>query len=333
MKIYNKTSPSAKIKISILVLTYNHFKYIYDALNSAWKNSKNLQCEFIIYNDASSDKTDEIIVKFISERPELEIVYIRAEERRYGNTNDAFVYNDIFNYVRGEFIAYCDGDDVWGDGKLLNQYNFMSGNPETSMTFGPSEIINEYNECIGIRNQLGKRKEIYVKPVELMLSGGGLFHTSNIMIRSSSLIPLPAWFNEHYTGDYPLGLLASLCGSVVYLPNAWGKYRKLSTSMSHKHLNTSRSYRAKRAINIYKRNMSFFRYLNEFGCIDKVLLDKAASREAYRYLSRLAESGYLLQSVKRIINRTVKLNINDNLRFVGKIIKVIHNLLKLKIMA
>ena len=105
--------------------------------------------EILINDDASTDKTKDIIKKFHKQHPQL-IKPIFQE------INQKSIYksgmNPRFNFPRakGKYIAICDGDDYWTDPlKLQKQFDFMEENKdvcicghETIMVFKNKEKKN-----------------------------------------------------------------------------------------------------------------------------------------------------------------------------------------------
>ena len=53
------------ITVSVVMITYNHEKFIKEALESVFSQKTNFQYEIIISNDCSTDNTDEVIKKII----------------------------------------------------------------------------------------------------------------------------------------------------------------------------------------------------------------------------------------------------------------------------
>lgn len=103
-------------KVSVLMLAYNHAPYIAHAISSVLVQQADFQFELIIGDDASTDGTREIALRAQQEAPEL--VRVLFSPRNVGmHANHA----RLLDAARGEFIAYCEGDDFWLDQKKLQK--------------------------------------------------------------------------------------------------------------------------------------------------------------------------------------------------------------------
>lgn len=104
------------LNYKILMCTYNGEKFIQEQLDSI-KNQLVTTWKLIIYDDNSSDKTVEIIKKFISENPSLDIVL------KINKVNVGY-YKNFINIILDQkekmdtFYALADQDDVWLPNKL-----------------------------------------------------------------------------------------------------------------------------------------------------------------------------------------------------------------------
>jgi len=58
--------------------------------------------------------------------------------------------NDAINFCRGQYIAFCDCDDLWRQNKLEKQMKFMK-DCNLEFSFTSYEIINKNNLKIGFR--------------------------------------------------------------------------------------------------------------------------------------------------------------------------------------
>lgn len=133
--------------LSISCITYNQEKFIRDAIESFLMQKTTFPIEILIHDDASTDKTADIV-------REYEIKYPNLIKPIYQNENQYSKRNGIIGRIqrtraRGKYYAMCEGDDYWIDSlKLQKQVDFLEKNPDYVLT-SHSRIIVDEN-----RNQL-----------------------------------------------------------------------------------------------------------------------------------------------------------------------------------
>src|ERR1700722_7490935 len=90
--------------VSILIDTYNHEKFIEQAIVSALEqNFPAAAREIIVVDDGSSDGTPEIVRKF---EPQVRLI-------RKPNGGQASAFNVGIPECKGEIVSFLDGDDWW----------------------------------------------------------------------------------------------------------------------------------------------------------------------------------------------------------------------------
>src|SRR5579864_4462115 len=95
--------------ISVLVDTYNHERYIEQAITSVIEQDfPAADYEIVVVDDGSTDRTPEIVRKFAP----------RVRLLRKENGGQASAFNAAFPELRGEIISFLDGDDWWVPRKL-----------------------------------------------------------------------------------------------------------------------------------------------------------------------------------------------------------------------
>ena len=82
--------------------------------------------ELIIVDDCSTDKTDEVVKPFLTDK---RILYIKNE----ANSGAAVSRNRALKKAKGKWIAFLDSDDLWAPDKLEKQVDFMEKHPDYSV--------------------------------------------------------------------------------------------------------------------------------------------------------------------------------------------------------
>lgn len=108
-------------KITVLMPVYNCELYIQEAVDSIL-NQTFSNFEFLIIDDASTDKTVEIIQEYNDSRIQLII--------KPQNTGLSNSLNYGLSIARGEYIARMDGDDISLPERFAKQVAFLEDNPD-----------------------------------------------------------------------------------------------------------------------------------------------------------------------------------------------------------
>lgn len=110
-------------KISVVMSAYNGAKYLKEAIESIL-NQTFEDFEFIIVDDDSIDKTEEILVEYKRKDPRIKII---TNRENIGLTKSL---NKAIKITKGDYIARMDADDIAMAERLETQLEFMKKNPE-----------------------------------------------------------------------------------------------------------------------------------------------------------------------------------------------------------
>ena len=132
----------AEIGVSVLCMAYNQEKYIRQTLESFVMQKTNFPFEVLINDDASTDKTPEIIKEFADKYPNI-IKPVYQKENQY--SKGVSIHNDfLFPKAAGKYLAFCEGDDFWTDeNKLQIQYDIMEKNPDCHLCLHKVRVVSE----------------------------------------------------------------------------------------------------------------------------------------------------------------------------------------------
>jgi len=111
----NRPNPERPL-VSIIIPAYNVSSYIGDALQSIFVQDFK-SYEVLVVNDGSTDTPE---LEKVLEPYRDRIHYIQQENRGISAARNA-----ALRVARGELIALLDADDVWLEGKLTGQLEFM----------------------------------------------------------------------------------------------------------------------------------------------------------------------------------------------------------------
>lgn len=210
--------------VSISCTTYNHEKYISDALDSFLMQKTDFDFEILIHDDASTDRTADIIKDYERKYPDvIKPIYQIENQYKKGIQRMFYTFNDP--RAIGKYIALCEGDDYWTDPyKLQKQVDYMRKNSECSMCIHSADIVNGDKRLLGTKVRPYKESCI-VSIDDLIIGGGGFCATASIMYCKKALENIPQFFIDAHVGDYPLQLLLASRGQVYYIDEPMSAYR------------------------------------------------------------------------------------------------------------
>lgn len=241
--------------VAIRCMTYNHEKYIEDALKGFVMQETNFPFVAIVVDDASTDKEPEVLWNFVNNELDITIAqkdetedYVRVVAPHKTNHNCTFVilflkYNhyckkDKLPYFKewqdsAKYIAMCEGDDYWTDPyKLQKQVDYLESHPDCGLV---------YTKC----KKYIQEKQIYEKMYVTKMTLDQLLFYNRIVTLTVCFkrelydlyrkeIPYDVTIQKGWRmGDYPLWIYIASKTKLYFLPEYTGVYRVLINSASH----------------------------------------------------------------------------------------------------
>ena len=208
------------IQVSIICNAYNHEKYIRDAMEGFVMQRTTFPFEILVHDDASTDKTADIIREYEKRYPEI-VKPIYETVNQYSK-RDGSLSRIQYGRVRGKYIATCEGDDYWTDPlKLQKQFDALEANPNVDIC--ASGTKNEINGKIQDKIFPSDKGALFT-PDEVIRGGGGFVATGSLMYRKEvreNALPFFYLLNL----DYAIQIAGSLRGGMLYLPEPMSVFR------------------------------------------------------------------------------------------------------------
>lgn len=297
-------------KLSVIITTYNHEKYIAQAVESALNQRVNFDYDIIIGEDCSTDRTREIVTELRDAHPEK--IRLLLHDRNLGRWGK-FNFVEVHKACRGEYVAILEGDDYWSDpNKLQRQVDFLDSHPECALCF--HDVTLFFEDGRPARTSLGKtKKEIFT--IEDLLAGNFIF-TCSVVFRRGLFGDFPDWFFTSKMGDWSLHIINAQYGNIGYLDEVMAVYR----------VHQGGFWTATNLVEQAKDSIHILDHLIDYLDDKYKIQAKTARVKAYEYLS---ETYYLqgdIANAKRSMLKSLRLGLSNksipNLQVLGRLIKL-----------
>lgn len=285
--------------VSVVCITYNHELYIRDALEGFLMQETDFPFEIIIHDDASTDRTAEIVQEYANQYPNL-ILPILQTENQYSKGKKASAI--CFARARGEYVAICEGDDYWiHPRKIQTQVESLRERKGCELSFHPAF---ERNEATGREKLIARhaKQDKVFSTSEVIRGGGGFCPTASLFLKRSVLENMPEWFYKKApVGDYFWQVYGSLKGGANYQNEPMCVYRV--------HTNGSWSSRMFLLEDYLRFNTSFIKALDDMNKNLNFFYSKEISFHKSLVLYSLAKSFLKAKNInmfKKTISRSWK---------------------------
>jgi glycosyltransferase involved in cell wall biosynthesis len=211
------------IRLSIILLTYNHENYIRQSLESILMQRVNFEYEVIVLEDCSTDNTRKIVLEY---KNKFKNIMLFFNKRNYGGS---FTHIIGKRYANKEYVALLEGDDYWVNiDKLQQQIDFLDNNQYFIGCAHNTELLYEKNDERKLLIKSDNRIKTVCDIKDLIL-GGCYFHTSSYVWRNifKDGYPKEHYYSSHgiYMGDWFLSMLYARHGNIKYIDKVMSCYR------------------------------------------------------------------------------------------------------------
>lgn len=266
-----------KFKVCCRCFTFNHSKYITDAMNGFTMQQTSFPFVCCIIDDASTDGEQDVIRKYVEENfdfsegsvayhKETDYAHITyAQHKTNKNCYFAVLYLKENHYSQRkpkmgylsewrdlcEYEAICEGDDLWvDDKKLQTQYDFLQAHPDYVMC-AHNAIVIENNTWYRSFNSISNSRELSLKECV----NSWIIPTASLFISRKVMNATLPWSNKvFFTGDQCIIITCAVVGKIYFFKEYMSIYRHYSQSAATlvKNQNGGRAYVCSQLIALYE---------------------------------------------------------------------------------
>lgn len=218
--------------VSVRCITYNQEAYIAQALDSFLMQETTFPFEIVVHDDASTDRTADIIREYEKKFPKI-LKPIYETENQYSK-RDGSLSRIVNRACIGKYIAFCEGDDFWCDRhKLQKQYEAMEAHPECSLCTHVVQVVEENgektNKQIPPQNFFQSNSISQDLLAEKIIANGiHPLQTSSYFLKKSTLQRIESFFSCPGNGDEKILRICLHEGGFYFLSSTMSCYRSLS---------------------------------------------------------------------------------------------------------
>ena len=213
------------MKVSVSIITYNHEKFIEQAIDGVLNQNATFAYEIVIGDDCSTDETRSLIKAYKERYPER--LRLLLHKHNFGDLGTSNLVSNV-KASTGEYIALLDGDDYWiSSDKLQRQVDYLDSHPECAICFHRVQYVAEDGTARVSRSL--SRKQTY--------SLGDLLRENFIpsgsaMFRRGLFPEFPDWYYTGTPGDWGLHILNAEHGNIGYIDAVMAVHRHHSSGVS-----------------------------------------------------------------------------------------------------
>lgn len=255
---------------TVLLVSYNHAPYIKEAIESVITQKTSYKYKIHIFDDCSTDGTQDIINEYVHKYPEL--------ITSFPTPKNLGAQGNIWRAYKSVDTKYCillECDDYWCDPyKLQLQISAMERHPECSFCGHNTRLITldekcrEYEEgTLCCRNAILKNKNVYeFEDFHFINDGGYIPYVSARLIRSKCFDLSKIKYKESFLFDHTQFYYLLLKGKYYYIDKPMTVYRRTGNG-------TCSEETPLVFLNTFIQNSLDFNKETNFAIADKIFMD------------------------------------------------------------
>jgi len=215
---FDVVSSNPSPRISVCMITYNHARFIKQAIESVLMQKAVFPYELVIGEDCSTDGTREIVIGFQQQNPER--IRLLLPELNLG-MNANFIRT--LQACRGQYVALIEGDDYWTSiYKLQKQAEFLDTHSDCSFCFHTVHVVLDTEDQAPRLVAPRVSKEVFTLE-DLLVSN--FIQTASVMFRNRPAAEFLQRFEGIRMMDWQLHIFNAQFGKIGFINESMGVYR------------------------------------------------------------------------------------------------------------
>lgn len=249
-------------RISVAMATYNGANFLYEQLKSL-SIQHLLPYELVVTDDGSSDSTLVLLRTFAETAPFP--VRIHENEHNLGFSDN---FLKAAKLCRGDWVAFCDQDDVWLPNKLADAARAIERYADVTLILQNASLCNadltQRGRLFPDRIKAGRYGSGYQYGFWVWL---GFLQTikANLFLELLSSQRPPNYFPGHglQSHDKWTCMVANAIGGIVVLDGPAALYRRHDAAITGQYLQQTASERITKAMSVGSRHYAFLAMVAE----------------------------------------------------------------------
>jgi glycosyltransferase involved in cell wall biosynthesis len=219
-------------RVSVIMPCFNHGSFLWESAKSILNQTEE-DIELLLIDDASADNSWEVI-------REITLSDSRCRPIQHAHNQGASKSrNDGILEANGNFIAFCDADDIWEPEKLQVQLKTMELAPSCDVAYCDSNIIDKDGSPTGaLFSEMAPPPDVASGWIFDSLLVRNFINTQTVLIRKSAIVNPAMRFDERikWVEDWWYWIQLARNHQFVYTNKPLARYRvhPKNTNIVHK---------------------------------------------------------------------------------------------------
>jgi glycosyltransferase involved in cell wall biosynthesis len=214
--------PAGRPKVSVMLITYNHAKFIAQALDSILEQQTDFPFAIHVIDDCSTDGAQDIIRDYAARYPGVVKPFINRKNIGSKVTQRNFYRG--FCTLDGDYVAILEGDDYWASPhRLQTHVAFLEAHPDFAAC--ANHTIKVYEDGSEEPHLVQPPPPREVHDIHDLIMISSFFHCSSLTFRNVFRGKVPRYLRNPLSCDIFIAIAHAQFGKIRFFPEPWNVYR------------------------------------------------------------------------------------------------------------